>query len=90
MDLSRLSTCTFPLKDRPLDQALPIIAAAGYKRIDLLGRMPHFSLDVAECDPTAVLALTKEHGLEIANWAPTSVSAWQALTKLNKPLRSQK
>ena len=67
MDLSRLSTCTFPLKDRSLDQALPVIAAAGYKRIDLLGRMPHFSLDPAECDPAAVHALAKAHGLEIAN-----------------------
>jgi sugar phosphate isomerase/epimerase len=67
MDLSRLSTCTFPLKDRPLTEALPIIAAAGYKRIDLLGRMPHFSLDPAECDPHAVHALAKANGLEIAN-----------------------
>lgn len=67
MDLSRLSTCTFPLKDRPLAEALPIIAAAGYKRIDLLGRMPHFSLDTDECDPHAVQALAKANGLEIAN-----------------------
>lgn len=67
MDLSRLSTCTFPLKDRPLDQALPVIAAAGYKRIDLLGRMPHFSLDPAECAPAAIQALAEEHGLAIAN-----------------------
>ncbi|MEZ4657711.1 MAG: sugar phosphate isomerase/epimerase family protein [Caldilineaceae bacterium] len=67
MDLSCLSTCTFPLKDRSLEQALPIIAAAGYERIDLLGRMPHFSLDVAECDPQAVLALAQANGLEIAN-----------------------
>lgn len=67
MDLSRLSTCTFPLKDRPLAEALPIIAAAGYKRIDLLGRMPHFSLDPSECDPNAVHALAQANGLEIAN-----------------------
>lgn len=67
MDLSRLSTCTFPLKDRPLEQALPIIAAAGYQRIDLLGRMPHFSLDASECDPDAVQALANANGLEIAN-----------------------
>jgi len=67
MDLSRLSTCTFPLKDRSLAEALPIIAAAGYKRIDLLGRLPHFSLDADECDPHAVHALAKAHGLEIAN-----------------------
>lgn len=67
MDLSRLSTCTFPLKDRPLTEALPIIAAAGYTRIDLLGRMPHFSLDPAECDPITVHTLAQEHGLAIAN-----------------------
>ncbi|MEZ4711224.1 MAG: sugar phosphate isomerase/epimerase family protein [Caldilineaceae bacterium] len=67
MDITRLSTCTFPLKDRPLEQALPIIAAAGYKRIDLLGRMPHFSLDANECDPQEVLAQAKANGLEIAN-----------------------
>ena len=67
MDLSRLSTCTFPLKDRPLAQALPIIAAADYTRIDLLGRMPHFSLDASECDPQAVQALARANGLEIAN-----------------------
>ncbi|MBV7329381.1 sugar phosphate isomerase/epimerase [Chloroflexi bacterium TSY] len=67
MDLSRLSNCTFPLKDRPLNEALPIIAAAGYKRIDLLGRMPHFSLYVDECDPAAIQTLAKANGLEIAN-----------------------
>ncbi|MEZ4869078.1 MAG: sugar phosphate isomerase/epimerase family protein [Caldilineaceae bacterium] len=67
MDLSRLSTCTFPLKDRPLEQALPVIAAAGYTRIDLLGRLPHFSLNVDECDPQAVQALAAAHGLTIAN-----------------------
>ncbi len=67
MDLSRLSTCTFPLKDRPIEQALPVIAAAGYKRIDLLGRMPHFSLDANECDPVSLQALLQANGLEIAN-----------------------
>lgn len=67
MDLSRLSACTFPLKDRPLEAALPVIAAAGYQRIDLLGRMPHFSLDAHECNPHAVLSLARAHGLHIAN-----------------------
>jgi len=67
MDLSRLSTCTFPLKDRPLNDALPIIAAAGYKRIDLLGRMPHFSLDADECDLDAVEKLIASYDIEVAN-----------------------
>lgn len=67
MDLSRLSTCTFPLKDRPLADALPVIAAAGYKKIDLLGRMPHFSLDESECDLDEVERLVARHGLAVAN-----------------------
>lgn len=67
MDMTRLSTCTFPLKDRPLAEALPIIAKAGYSRIDLLGRPPHFSLDKAEFDPIELKALAAQHGLEIAN-----------------------
>jgi len=67
MDLARLSTCTFPLKDRSLEDALPIIAAAGYKRIDLLGRLPHFSLDANECDPATLQRLLDANGLTIAN-----------------------
>ena len=67
MDLSRLSTCTFPLREQPLSVALPIIAAAGYTHIDLLGRPPHFSLDESECGPTQVQKLAAENGLEIAN-----------------------
>lgn len=67
MDLSCLSTCTFPLKDRPLNEALPVIAAAGYKRIDLLGRMPHFSLEKSECDLHQVQQLAADHDLHIAN-----------------------
>ena len=67
MDLSRLSTCTIPLRELPLNEALPIIADAGYTRIDLLGRMPHFSLDPAECDPAEVKKLADDNGLEIAN-----------------------
>ncbi len=67
MNMSRLSTCTFPLKDRPLEEALPIIAAAGFKRIDLLGRPPHFSIEADECDPGAVKAVVEANGLQIAN-----------------------
>lgn len=67
MDLARLSTCTFPLKDRALEQALPVIARAGYERIDLLGRMPHFSLDPDEQNSDRLRDLVNANGLEIAN-----------------------
>jgi len=64
-----VSACTFPLKDRSLAEALPIIAAAGFKYIDLLGRLPHFSPNPAECDAQAVQALCQQHGIGIANLA---------------------
>ena len=67
MDMTRVSCCTIPLIDRPLEQALRVISEAGFKRIDLLGRLPHLSLDPVECDPAAVLAATEAHGLAIAN-----------------------
>jgi sugar phosphate isomerase/epimerase len=42
--MERLSCCTFPLQALPLAQALPLIAAAGFKRVDVLGKPPHLEL----------------------------------------------
>lgn len=67
MDLSRLSTCTFPLRERSIAETLPIISAAGYTKIDLLGRMPHFSLNPDEFNMDKLRVLAEENGLEIAN-----------------------
>jgi sugar phosphate isomerase/epimerase len=50
-----------------LAEALDIIAAAGFTKVDLLARMPHFSLDPAECDPVALKAAAQAAGLQIAN-----------------------
>lgn len=69
MDMSRVSTTTFPLVKLPLDEAMAVVAAAGFSRIDLLGRMPHFSLDAEEWDPAAAAAMAQTHGLTIANLA---------------------
>ena len=67
MDMSRVSACTIPFLEQPLEEALVAIAAAGFTKIDLLGRLPHFSLDPEECDPSAVKAAADGHGLHIAN-----------------------
>ncbi|MEM7032250.1 MAG: TIM barrel protein, partial [Chloroflexota bacterium] len=64
MDVNRLSACTFPVKDRSLGEALPVIADAGYTRIDLLGRAPHFTFDE---DPATIKELTAQYGIEVAN-----------------------
>jgi sugar phosphate isomerase/epimerase len=67
MDMTRVSCCTIPLISRPLGEAMDIIAEAGFEKIDLLGRIPHLSLDPDECDPAAVKAMADEKGLQIAN-----------------------
>lgn len=67
MDMTRVSACSYALRDLPWPQALSAIAAAGFERVDLLGRAPHLSLDPAECDPHAVLAHANALGLRIAN-----------------------
>ena len=67
MDIARLSACTFPLRERPWQEALETIARAGYRKVDLLGRAPHLTLDPAECDPAQIRAAADALGLQIAN-----------------------
>ena len=67
MDMSRVSACTYPLQDRPAAEAMEAIAAAGFKKVDLLGRLPHLSLDPEECDPAELKAVAEMHGVHIAN-----------------------
>jgi sugar phosphate isomerase/epimerase len=67
MDLKRVSVSTYPLIQRPLDEALAVIAAAGYRQADLLGKLPHLSLDPKECDLGVVKATAKRHGIRLAN-----------------------
>ena len=81
MDLSRLSATTFPLTDRPLNEAMAVVAAAGFKKIDLIGRPPHLSLDPRECDPDDVLAAARAHGLAVANLATYVGAGFASLDK---------
>lgn len=67
MDISRLSACTYPLRNLPWQEALEIVARAGYKKVDLLGRAPHLSLDPVESDPAAIQRVAEALGLRIAN-----------------------
>lgn len=67
MNLERLSACTYPFRDRPWAEALEAIRRAGFTRVDLLGRAPHFSLNSAECDVEALWAFARNLGLQIAN-----------------------
>lgn len=67
MELSRISSCTYALRERPLAETLSIVASAGFTKVDLLGRMPHLDLDPKIFDPTSARALAASHGLTIAN-----------------------
>ena len=67
MDIARISACTYPLRERPWQEALEVVARAGYKKVDLLGRAPHLSLDPAECDPAVVATAAEALGLRVAN-----------------------
>ena len=51
--MERLSCCTYPLQGRPIDEALAAIAAAGFAKVDVLGRAPH--LEVVISHPAAGL-----------------------------------
>lgn len=67
MDVRRISVSSFPLIQQPLPQALATIREAGFGQVDLLGRMPHLSLDPAECDLNTVKLVAAEAGVRIAN-----------------------
>ncbi len=67
MDLSRISTCTYPLRARPAAEALAAMGKAGFKKVDLWGNPPHFSADPAKCDHAALEEAAKAAGVRIAN-----------------------
>ena len=67
MDVERISTCTYPMREWPAEKALRTVAQCGFKKVDLWGKMPHFSADPAECDHEALESLATELGVKIAN-----------------------
>jgi sugar phosphate isomerase/epimerase len=66
--MSRVSTCSISLNHLPAEKAFEIIAAAGYKKVDVHEKV-HFSLFSDECDPAALKGAAETHGLQIANLA---------------------
>lgn len=67
MEKERVSVCTYPLRAREPEYAFRVIAAAGIQKVDLWGRLPHFSPNPAECDLEALKTLATRYGLRIAN-----------------------
>jgi len=67
MDVSRASACTYDLRKKDMEYALNVIAGAGFKKVDLWGGMPHFSIDESEYDVDKLIEVAKNYGLQIAN-----------------------
>ena len=63
----RISTCTYAVRERSLDETFRLFAGAGFKKIDLWGGLPNFSLNPAECNIGALRSQAAVHGLTIAN-----------------------
>ena len=69
IDKDRLSTCSIAFIKYEPEKAFEIIAEAGFKKVDILERPPHFSLFEDECDPKKLLQAAKNTGIKIANIA---------------------
>lgn len=67
MDMSRASACTYALHDRDLETALRVIAEAGFAKVDLWGRAPHFSTKVQEVKPRDIERKAAKYGVKVAN-----------------------
>lgn len=67
MDLDRVSTCNYPIRDKDLDYAFGLFAGMGFRKVDLWGGMPNFSLDPAECDVAVLRQKAEAYGIRIAN-----------------------
>lgn len=67
MDTSRISACSYPLREKDLDYTLKVISAAGFRKVDLLGRVPHFSATDPGYSLDELSRLLDKHSLSLAN-----------------------
>ena len=67
METSRVSACSYPLRERDLDYTLKVISEAGFRKIDLLGRVPHFSATDATYNMDELSRLLQRYDLQLAN-----------------------
>ena len=97
MDTKRLSACSFPLKEKDLDYALSVITESGFDKVDLVARMPHFSMTDPDYSIDALEQLCEKYGVLVANlgtycgreFPAASQSANQALADdLNATLKT--
>ncbi len=67
MDLDRISSCTYPVRELDPGAAFDVMAAAGVHKVDLWGNMPHFSLVSVACSLDDLLSKAQAAGVCVAN-----------------------
>lgn len=67
MDLQRISSCTYAVRDREVAQALQVMADLGLHKVDLWGNQPHFSLMSINCNWEDLRKQAADRRLTIAN-----------------------
>ena len=67
MDVTRISACSFPLREKDLDYTFKVISEAGFDKIDLVGRMPHFSVIDPDYDMDELRRVCDRYGVALAN-----------------------
>lgn len=67
MNTERVSACSYPLREQPLDYTLKVISEAGFKKVDLLARMPHFSVTDPAYSMDDLKRLCDRYGVRVAN-----------------------
>lgn len=67
MNLDRISSCTYPIRDLDTRAALDTMREAGVGRVDLWGNLPHFSIVSVSCSLDDLGKLAADVGVRIAN-----------------------
>lgn len=67
MDINRISSCTYPVRELDPADAFKVMTEAGVRKVDLWGNMPQFSLISVACSLDGLLAKAAAAGVQIAN-----------------------
>jgi sugar phosphate isomerase/epimerase len=67
MDITRVSACTYAMRTNSFSHALRIVAEAGFKKADLWGGMPHFSINDSEYSIDDLIKAERKYNISIAN-----------------------
>lgn len=67
MDRSRISACTYAVRNESLDAAFALVAGSGFRKMDLWGGPPNYANDPSACDLAGIRGKAAAHGLAVAN-----------------------